>query len=95
QTIWCSRTGDYHNFYRSNPKVDDDAITYNYAGRQLNKILHLLDVGQLIVLTSGGEFKVTGDSNGNLTGTGGFAMSGQSFNGSSDLAPINVGSVAL
>jgi hypothetical protein len=54
-----------------------------------------LDVGQLIVLTSGGEFKVTGDSNGNLTGTGGFAMSGQSFNGSSDLAPINVGSVAL
>jgi hypothetical protein len=47
------------------------------------------------VLTSGGEFKVTGDSNGNLTGTGGFAMSGQSFNGSSDLAPINVGSVAL
>lgn len=95
QTIWCSRTGDYHNFYRSNPKVDDDAITYNYAGRQLNKILHLLDVGQLIVLTSGGEFKVTGDSNGNITGTGGFAMSGQSFNGSSDLAPINVGSVAL
>lgn len=62
---------------------------------QLNKILHLLDVGQLIVLTSGGEFKVTGDSNGNITGTGGFAMSGQSFNGSSDLAPINVGSVAL
>ena len=95
QTIWCSRTGDYHNFYRSNPKVDDDAITYNYAGRQLNKIMHLLDVGQLIVLTSGGEFKVTGDNTGSLTGTGGFAMSGQSFNGSSDLAPINVGSVAL
>jgi hypothetical protein len=95
QTIWCSKTGQYKDFGTSNPLVDDDAITYGYAGRQLNRILHLIDVGSLVVLTSGGEYKVTGDSNGVLTGTGGFAMSSQSQNGCGDVAPLSVASVAL
>ena len=51
QTIWASRTGDYKDFGKSNPTQDDDRIVYTYAGRQVNEIRHLIDVGSLVVLT--------------------------------------------
>ncbi|MEN4419355.1 hypothetical protein VB116_23270, partial [Enterobacter hormaechei subsp. xiangfangensis] len=56
QTIWASRTGDYKDFGKSNPIQDDDRIIYTYAGRQVNEIRHLIDVGNLVALTSGGEY---------------------------------------
>lgn len=61
QTIWASRTGDYKDFGKSNPTQDDDRIIYTYAGRQVNEIRHLIDVGSLVALTSGGEYVITGD----------------------------------
>lgn len=68
QTIWASRTGDYKDFGKSNPTQDDDRIIYTYAGRQVNEIRHLIDVGSLVALTSGGEYVITGDQNKVLTG---------------------------
>lgn len=94
QTIWTSKSGDYKDFGSSVPQVDDDAITYTYAGRQLNKILHLIDVGSLIALTSGGEYKINGDQTGVLTPST-FSFSSQGQNGSSDVPPISVSNVAL
>lgn len=58
QTIWASRTGDYKDFGKSNPTQDDDRIIYTYAGRQVNEIRHLIDVGSLVALTSGGEYVI-------------------------------------
>lgn len=94
QTVWTSKSGDYKDFGSSVPQVDDDAISYTYAGRQLNKILHLIDVGSLIALTSGGEYKINGDQTGVLTPST-FSFSSQGQNGSSDVAPISVSNVAL
>lgn len=76
QTIWASRTGDYKDFGKSNPTQDDDRIIYTYAGRQVNEIRHLIDVGSLVALTSGGEYVITGDQNKVLTPSS-FAFSSQ------------------
>ena len=94
QTIWGSRTGDYKDFGKSIPLQDDDRIIYTYAGRQVNEIRHLIDVGSLVALTSGGEYVITGDQNKVLT-PGSFAFSSQGSNGSSDVPPIAVANIAL
>ncbi|HID8089178.1 TPA: hypothetical protein ACXIFC_003308 [Proteus mirabilis] len=94
QTIWASRSGDYKDFGRNNPIQDDDRIIYTYAGRQVNEIRHLIDVGSLVALTSGGEYQITGDQNKVLTPSS-FSMSSQGANGSSDLPPISVANIAL
>lgn len=94
QTIWASRVGDYKDFGKNNPTQDDDRIIYTYAGRQVNEIRHLIDVGSLVVLTSGGEFVVTGDQNKVLTPSS-FSLSSQGSNGSSNVPPIAVANIAL
>lgn len=94
QTIWASRTGDYKDFGKNLPIQDDDRIVYTYAGRQVNQIRHLIDVGSLIVLTSGGEFVSKGDQNNTLTPSS-FSLSSQGSNGSSIVPPIAVANIAL
>lgn len=94
QTIWASRTGDYKDFGKNNPLQDDDRIIYTYAGRQVNEIRHLIDVGSLVALTSGGEYVITGDQNKVLTPSA-FAFSSQGSNGSSNVPPIAVANIAL
>ncbi|MBU4681206.1 hypothetical protein KC222_04170 [Cedecea davisae] len=94
QTIWASRTGDYKDFGKNNPLQDDDRIIYTYAGRQVNEIRHLIDVGSLVALTSGGEYQITGDQNKVLTPSS-FAFSSQGSNGSSNIPPISVANIAL
>lgn len=94
QTIWASRSGDYKDFGKSNPVQDDDSIIYTYAGRQVNEIRHLIDVGSLVVLTSGGEFVATGDQNKVLTPSS-FSLNSQGANGCSDIPPIAVANIAL
>jgi len=38
QTVWMSRTSAFLDFATSNPTVDDDAITFTIASRQVNAI---------------------------------------------------------
>lgn len=94
QTIWASRTGDYKDFGKNNPLQDDDRIIYTYAGRQVNEIRHLIDVGNLIALTSGGEYTISGDQNKVLTPAS-FSFSSQGNSGSSNVPPIAVANIAL
>lgn len=94
QTIWGSRTGDYKDFGKSNPLADDDRIQKTYAGRQVNEIRHMIDVGQLVVLTSGGEFSIKGDQNGTLTPSA-FTFNSQGANGCSNVPPITVSNIVL
>ena len=94
QTIWASRSGDYKDFGKSSPIADDDRITYTYAGRQVNEIRHLIDVGSLVALTSGGQFQITGDQNKVLTPSS-FSFSSQGSDGSSSTPPITVSNIAL
>lgn len=61
-TIWASRTGDYSFYGRSTPIQDDDSITGTLNARQLNQIRDLVVLRNLVILTSGGEWRTGGDT---------------------------------
>lgn len=66
EKVWASRTGLYRNFGISSPLQDTDAVTFSLAGRQVNEVRHILDLGQLILFTSAGEWVIEGDQAGVL-----------------------------
>lgn len=63
QTYWLSKTGDYLNFDVSVPQVDDDAITGTLNNGQMNGIRAMVAFGELLMLTEGGEYKLSGGNN--------------------------------
>lgn len=89
--IWLSRTGDYPNF--SVEKVDgsvtdDSAIKLDLIVRNGYKILHMIPSQDLVVLTSGDEFVISGDSI--ITPTKAFPKP-QTMRGSSSCMPQHIG----
>ena len=62
--IWMSRTGDYPNFGVKKVEgtiTDDSAITLPVINRKMCEIRHLIPANDLIILTSGNEWIVSGD----------------------------------
>ena len=92
--VYASRTGAYKNFLISNPLQDDDAVTWSQAGRQVNSVKHMIDLGRLIVFTLGSEMSVEGDEAGILRPD---AINPRqiSYNGSDRLPPIPVNDSAV
>lgn len=61
--VWMSRTGDYGNFSvekASGTVTDDSAVALAFVSRKQFKILHLIASTDLIVLTAGNEWAVSG-----------------------------------
>lgn len=95
EAIYGSQIGNFNNFSTSSPIQDDDAVTFNMAGRQVNEVNHLLDIGALIVFTQSGEWSIRGDASGVLT-PGNINPKQYSYNGSySRLSPIVIGNNAI
>lgn len=94
EDIFLSRTGEFTNFSKSLPLQDDDSLTFNMAGRQVNTVKHMLDLGRLVVLTSGGEWSVAGNDAGVITPTT-INTKQYSYNGSGDLSPIIIDGAAI
>lgn len=94
ETFWMSKTAEFNNFTVSSPLQDDDSITGILAGREVNEIRHLLDIGTPLVLTAGGEHALQGDAGGVITPTE-INPRQYSYYGSSYLRPIPIGSNAL
>lgn len=62
--VWMSRTGDYSNFSvekASGTVTDDSAIAASFISRKQFKILHMIAGTDLIVLTAGNEWTVSGN----------------------------------
>lgn len=90
QTFWASKTGDYYNFGTSIPALDNDAITATINGGQMNGIKAIIAFGEMILLTAGGEYKVTGNGK-PITGENVLSQA-QEYRGISDVLPVTVGS---
>ena len=90
QTFWTSKTGDYYNFGTSIPALDNDAITATLNGGQMNGIKAIIAFGEMILLTAGGEYKVTGNGK-PITGENVLSQA-QEYRGISDVLPVTVGS---
>lgn len=93
QTVWMTRTGSYTDFGVEIPSFDDDAITVTIAASQVNPIRHILALRSLLMMTSTSEWSIAQSDNAITAAT--INMQVQSYRGSSMLAPITVGNMAL
>ena len=67
QTVWGSRVGSYDNFNRSSPLLDNDAFEWELASTQINEVTALVPVQDLVVMTTGGEWRMFGGGGGSIT----------------------------
>lgn len=94
QTIWMSRTSDFHNFGYSDPSRDDDGLEITLASREVNQIRHLVSLRELLALTSGAEWSITGSSDSGITPDSISAIP-QSYVGTNSVLPAVYGNTAL
>ena len=93
-TFYMSRTGDFENFRKSRPLQDDDPVEYQIASGSIDAITWAAGFGDLLLGTSGGEYKATGNDSGAITPAS-IAITAQSHWGSAGLAPIIIGNSIL
>lgn len=67
QNFWLTRSGTESNFTYSIPTQDDDAIFVKMAARKVNEIRHMVPMGDLILLTSGGVWRVAANNSDAIT----------------------------
>lgn len=94
ESIWMSALGNYTNFSVRSPVQDDDALKFRLAGRNINRVRHILDISRMLIMTGSGEHVAKGDSNGVITPTSPNVRQ-YSYTGASDLRPLVAGGVAL
>lgn len=90
-SLWMSRTGDYNNF--SVEKVDgnitdDSAIKLDLIVRNSYLIRHLIPSNDLVILTSGNEWIISGDT---VITPGKCNPKAQTMRGSSTCLPQHIG----
>jgi hypothetical protein len=95
QTIWASQTGNYDNLNVSSPLRDDDGCEFTISARQVNEIRGLVSLGDMVIFTSGGEWRMTSGSNSDAVTPTSVDIKQQSKWGSSHLRPILVGNTVL
>lgn len=93
-TIWATRTADYDNMDVSRPTRADDAIEATLAAQEVNEIRHMVSLDDLLLFTSGAEWKVQGDADGVITPAN-LNIRTQGFRGSSHVRPLIIGDTAL
>lgn len=93
QTVWLTAVGAFHSFGKSVPTSDDDAISRTLVSRQVNEIRHVLPLNSLVLLTSGGEWVLSGPDD--VLSPKNVSTKQQGYNGSSHLAPVVSGISAI
>lgn len=90
-SIWMSRTGDYNNFSvekADGSVTDDSAIKLDLIVRNSYLIRHLVPANDLVILTSGNEWVISGDS---VITPGKCNPKAQTMRGSSVCLPQHIG----
>ena len=89
--LWMSRSGDYGNFSvekASGTVTDDSAVAVGLLSRKQFQIKHLLASTDLIILTAGNEWIISG---GDVVTPSNINAKMQTTRGCSDIEPIAVG----
>lgn len=87
EDLFGSRTGSFKNMTISSPVQDSDSLRFTLAGKEVNEIRHIIEIGQLVILTSGAEWVREGDATSPFTPDSP-NLKVQTYNGSSDVAPV-------
>jgi hypothetical protein len=67
QKMWGTRSGTESDLAYSIPSRDDDAISFRIAARDVNTIRHIVPMDSVILLTSGGVWRLTSSDGGAIT----------------------------
>ncbi len=94
QTIWTSRTANYHNLNISRPLQADDACTVTIAADRVNAVRWMMHGQKLLVGTVDGEWAVSG-MGGEALSPGSCMVERQSARGSAALPALAVGDSIL
>ncbi len=94
QTLVTSQTGTDNNFNISRPLNASDSINIKISEREVNEIRHLIGLNDLIVLTSGAEWKLNG-SDGTFSAASPPLCVPQSYYGCSHVQPCVSGNMVL
>lgn len=94
QALVTSQTGTDNNFNISRPLNASDSINIKLSEREVNEIRHLIGLNDLIALTSGAEWKLTG-SDGTFSASSPPLCSPQSYYGCSHVQPVISGNMVL
>ncbi|RYF43843.1 MAG: hypothetical protein EOO27_44005, partial [Comamonadaceae bacterium] len=87
QSVWMTRSGTERNLGYSEPARDDDSVVLRVVSREANTIRHMVPANDLILLTSGGEWKVASGDGGAITPST-VSVKQQGYSGSSGAAPV-------
>ncbi len=90
QSIWMTQPGNYVNMDTSNPSQDGDAITLTIAAQQVNAIKYFVPMADLLVMTSGGAWRVSAGASANVLTPTQTVVTPQTYEGCADLPPIVV-----
>jgi hypothetical protein len=94
QTLWMTRSGTESNMGYSIPTRSDDSITARIVAREANTIRHLVPLGDLLALTSGGEWRITSANSDVLTPSN-ISVKPQGYVGSSNAQPVTTSKSVL
>lgn len=93
QNIWTTRSGTEANMTYSIPSQDDDAVTARIVARQAQQVRHLVALGDLLALTSGGVWRIAA-AGGDVLTPSSFSVKPQGYVGASNVQPM-VGSQSV
>ena len=89
--VWMSRTGDYYNFGTESVNgevLDDSAVAISFISRKDYRILHLVAQADLLVMTEGNEWIISGSE---VVTPKNVSPKVQTGRGSTDVAPEMIG----
>ena len=94
QNIWMTRSGTESVMNYSLPIRDDDRIAFRVAAREANTIRHIVPLTQLMLLTSGAEWRVSSINSDAITPTT-ISVRPQSYVGASNVQPVIINNTLL
>jgi hypothetical protein len=95
QAVWMSQTANYQNFGVSSPAKPNDAVTFRIRSQRVNEIRSMIAVKGLMVLTSGGEWVISGGSESDAITPSSLRTDNHGYRGSAKVQPIIVGNTIL
>jgi hypothetical protein len=94
QKWYSSRTGNYEEFSKSKPLKDDDMLEFSIASGRIDRIQWVASFGDLLIGTSGSEYKAIGADQGVVTPSS-INVREQSYWGSIKIRPLIIGNSVL
>lgn len=95
QLVEMSRVGSVENFSSAYPSLPDDAFRFRIRAAQVNEVRGFASADSFLILTSGGEWEIAAQGEGEYLRPDKRKLAPQSTFGSAAIEPLRTGTVVL